>query len=187
MKDIFLKMKKDHFGDYFPPKNPVNSTIVFLCWGLGTKNENVSRFQPTFITGPSPSLVAKVPPNLLATLGTFYWTFRENGTKKRFNITKIIMPRADSSVISSTAPPKDQDFHCSLKSHLWQPLTLPHPPSWGLARALPNGPSDPTGMYLRSGCLWLKLEWYRKCCLLVNAGDMEDMFQALRGTQIFVF
>lgn len=92
----------------------------------------------------------------------------------------------DSSVISSTAPPKDQDFHCSLKSHLWQPLTPPILHHWSLASAVPNDPSDPPGMYLRSGCLWLKLKW-NKCCFSVNAGDMEDMFQALSDTQIFVF
>ena len=83
-----LKMKKDHFWDYFPPKNPVNS-LLRTWW------KNVSRFQPTFITGPSPSLVVKVPSNLLATLGTFYWIFQENGTKKRLSITGIIIPRAD--------------------------------------------------------------------------------------------
>ena len=160
----FLKMKKDHFWDYFPPKNPVNSTIVFLCWGLGAKN--VSRFQPTFITGPSPSLVVKVPPNLLATLGTFYWTFRENGTKKRLNITGIIMPRA--GFFSNFIPLHPQKIKTSIAAwnHIFGNPWRPHPHhgvSHGPFRtALP---SDPSGMYLRSGCLWLKLEWYRKCCL----------------------
>ena len=68
-----------------------------------------------------------------------------------------------SWAISSTAPPKDQDFHCSLKSRLWQPLTPPILHHWSLASAVPNDPSDPAGMYLRSGCLWLKLKW-NKCC-----------------------
>lgn len=84
--------KRTIFWDYFPPKNPVNSTIVFLCGGLGAKV--VSRFQPTFITGPSPSLVVKVPANLLATLGTCYWTFRENGTKKEAQYHRVHHPKS---------------------------------------------------------------------------------------------
>ena len=182
----FLKMKKDHFWDYFPPKNPVNSTIVFLCWGLGAKN--VSRFQPTFITGPSPSLVVKVPPNLLATLGTFYWTFRENGTKKRLNITGIIMPRAGffSNFIHCT--PKRSRL--PLQREITSLATLDAPiPIMGSR----TGPSERPFLPTRQECIsdlgafgW---SWSGTASVVCKSMLViwKTCFHALSGTQIFVF
>ena len=63
-------------------------------------------------------------------------------------------------------PQKNQDFHCSLKSHLWQPLT-PSPSIMGSNAFRPAR---------NVSQIWVPL-------VEVNAGDMEDVFEALSGTR----